>query len=443
MANRYVRSTDGSNSDNGTTWALAKATLAGAASAASAGDRIFVSHVHAESGASDSGITFSFPGSYASPNQVLCGNDGAEPPTSLAATGSITSNGQASITLLGCFYLYGLKFFTATGGGACSLAFDGGADNIRQTAENCELRLVNNSTETNIVLGASNSDWEHVVDLIGCGFRFANSSQKIKLRARSVIRGCYAISGGTSPTNICSVDFPGADTTFEGCDFSAWSSGVNLVESTSRGWGRVVFRNCKLPASWSGSLGVPGIPGLVLDMINCDSGDTNYRRWRSQYEGTTKSETTVVRTGGASDGTTAWSWKMATTANAKYPLLPLPSPELFHWNDTTCSSVTVTVEIVTDNVTLKDDEAWLDIQYLGTSGYPLALFANDCKASPIATAADQTSSSATWTTTGLTTPVKQKLSVSFTPQEKGFIVATIRLAKASTTMYACPKLDVS
>lgn len=442
MADKYVRSTDGSNSDNGSTWALAKATLAGAASAASAGDRIFVSHVHAESGASDSGITFSFPGSYASPNQVLCGNDGAEPPTSLAATGSITSNGQASIVLQGCFYLYGVKLFTGTGGGACSLAFDGGADSIRQTAEACELRLVNNSTETHIVLGASNSDWEHVIDLISCGFRFANAAQKIKLRARSVIRGCYAISGGTSPDNICSVDFPGADTTFEGCDFSAWSAGVNLVESSSRGWGRVVFRNCKLPTSWSGSVGVPGAPGLIIDMINCDAGSTNYRRWRSQYEGTTKTETTIVRTGGASDGTTAWSWKMQTTANAKYPLLPLPSPEISFWNET-LSAITVTLEVVTDNVTLTDAEAWIDVQYLGASGSPLASFANDAKTGPLASAANQSSSSVTWTTTGLTTPVKQKLSVTFTPAKKGEIIVRAMLAKASTTMYVCPKPDVS
>jgi hypothetical protein len=41
MANPgYVRSTDGSDADNGSTWALANATLAGAMTDAAAGDRI-------------------------------------------------------------------------------------------------------------------------------------------------------------------------------------------------------------------------------------------------------------------------------------------------------------------------------------------------------------------------------------------------------------------
>mgnify|MGYP003394608494 FL=1 len=48
MADRYGRSTDGADGDGGTTWALAKATLAGLAAIDAAGDRIFLSQAHAE-----------------------------------------------------------------------------------------------------------------------------------------------------------------------------------------------------------------------------------------------------------------------------------------------------------------------------------------------------------------------------------------------------------
>lgn len=178
-------------------------------------------------------------------------------------------------------------------------------------------------------------------------------------------------------------------------------------------------------------------------MYNCDSGDTNYRIWTEALAGSVVSETTIVRSGGASDGTTSLSWKMVSNANAEYPLLQLESPEIVRWNETTGSSITVTVETITDNVTLTDDECWLEVQYLGTSGFPLGTFISDAKADVLATAANQTTSSETWTTTGLTTPVKQKLSVSFTPQEKGFIHAVVKLARASTTVYVCPKLDVT
>ncbi len=178
-------------------------------------------------------------------------------------------------------------------------------------------------------------------------------------------------------------------------------------------------------------------------MHNCDDGDTNYRLWVEDYAGSIKQETTIVRSGGASDGTTSLSWKMVSSANAEYPLIVLDSPEIVQWNDTTGSAITVTVEIITDNVTLTDAECWLEVQYLGTSGYPLSTFISDAKADVLATAANQTTSTETWTTTGLTTPTKQKLSVTFTPQEKGFLHAVVKLALLSTTVYVDPLLVVT
>ena len=71
----YVRSTDGDNADNGSTWALAKATLAGAFAAAAAGDTIWVSQAHAET--QGSAMTLTSPGTVANPCYVMCGNDAA------------------------------------------------------------------------------------------------------------------------------------------------------------------------------------------------------------------------------------------------------------------------------------------------------------------------------------------------------------------------------
>ena len=183
--------------------------------------------------------------------------------------------------------------------------------------------------------------------------------------------------------------------------------------------------------------------GYRMEMYNCDSADTNYRLWVRDYSGDTTSETTIIRTGGANDGTNGLSWKMASTANAEFPGIVLRSPEIVQWNETTGSSKTATVEVVTDGVTLTDADCWLEIQYLGTSGYPRGSFADDSVANVLATPANQTTSTETWTTTGLSSPTKQKLSVTFTPQEKGFIHAVVKLAKASTTVYVDPKLTVT
>jgi hypothetical protein len=179
-------------------------------------------------------------------------------------------------------------------------------------------------------------------------------------------------------------------------------------------------------------------------MYNCDSGTTNYRMWVKDYYGDIVSETTLIRTGGASDGTTGLSWKMTTTADGEFPGLVLRSPEIVQWNDTVGSSKTVTVEILHDSVTnLKDDEIWLEIEYLGSSSAPLGSNANDRKTNLLATGSDQTTSSAAWTTTGLTNPNKQKLQVTFTPQTKGYVHARVVSAKASYTLYVDPLLVIS
>jgi len=179
-------------------------------------------------------------------------------------------------------------------------------------------------------------------------------------------------------------------------------------------------------------------------MINCDSGDTNYRLWVEDYCGSIKDETTIVRTGGASDGTTPISWKMEASSVAQFPLNILRSPEITVWNETTGSAKTLTIEIVHDSVTaLDDDEVFIEVQYLGTSGFPLVTDVDDAVANVLATPAAQTASTETWTTTGITNVNKQKLAVTVTPQEKGFFSVTVCLALASKIIYACPKVTVS
>jgi hypothetical protein len=106
--------------------------------------------------------------------------------------------------------------------------------------------------------------------------------------------------------------------------------------------------------------------------------------------------------------------------------------------------VTLTVEIVHDSQgagtgsAFQNDELALEVWYAGTSGYPQYVKSTSAKSNLVGTASDYTSSSETWTTTGLTTPIKQKLSVTFTPQEAGEIIWKIVGFKASKTFYYCP-----
>jgi len=121
----------------------------------------------------------------------------------------------------------------------------------------------------------------------------------------------------------------------------------------------------------------------------------------------------------------------------------MESPEFSVYNSSTGSSLTATVEILTDSETnLQDDEVWLEIDYQGTSGFPKGTRGTDRMTDITSTPADQTDSSETWDTTGMTNPNTQKLVVTFTPQEVGYVHARVMLAKAAT-VYVDPYITLA
>lgn len=453
MANRYVRSTDGSDADNGTTWALAKATLTGVAAIDAAGDVIWVSQVHAESTAA--AISFNWAGTVASPTRVLCGNDAAEPPTALATTGTVTTTGNSTIDIgtSGFLYIYGLTFNSGSGAsGAAHINLNSIAG--IQKYDSCNFHLATTGATSRIAI--SEISGANAI-LENCGFQFSSASQGFTCNlGRVIIRG-GSILADTSPTQLFKVLGADTDILMEGCDLTNGAATMNFTDSNVSGV-RLIVRNCKLPASWSGSINsVTPVGGSIFELFNSDSADTNYRLQRKTPFGEVTHETTVVKTGGASDGTTALSWKMVSNSGAEWNHQSLDSPEIVKWNETTGGSITVTVDVLHDgaqggspSVPLTDRDIWLEVQYLGTDGFPLSLFATDAASSGspyesnyLATEIQQENSSATWTTTGMSNPLTQKLSVVITPREKGFIHGVVKMAKASYTAYIDPVLQVS
>lgn len=440
MATLYVRSTDGNNADNGTTWALAKATLAGVAAIDAAGDDIYVSQVHAESTAAS--ISPAFAGTHANPVKIICGNDAAEPPTAVTTGATVATTGNAHITINGSVYVRGIAFTAGSTSALAYMLFGGTAADV-QTYDNCSFIL--RGTNTGALISAGQSYTK--VNWRDCHVKFADAAQGIAAFGDFNWDGGSVLSGGTSPTNLVkrsnAVAF--ANVRIANVDLSNCSAGVNIFQAQSAfDFGVNTISNSKLPASWSGAL-VSGtiVLGQRFSMYNCSSGATNYILSIMDYAGQIRDETTVVRTSGASDGTTPISWRMVSTANAKF-IVPLVSDPIIVWNNTTGSAKTVTVEIVRDSATnLTDAEVWLEVDYYSTSGALQGTKITDAKANILATAADQTTSAAAWTTTGLGSPNTQKLSVSLTPQVKGYYVCRVALAKASSTVYVCPKVTVS
>lgn len=459
MAILYVRSTDGNNADNGSTWALAKATLAGAFAAASAGDIIYVSDNHAETQAS--AMTLTSPGTAASPCYVICVDDSAEPPTTLATTGTITTTGSNSITIAAGFcYWYGLTFRGATTGTqGCVLICSTATTAYAHIFKNCSIGGGAGLTSSSFIqLGSNQStsdDQLIILDNVTVHTTHANQ-QLVFQGGRTIWKNTLsALSGATLPTTLIHTATASQSnkTILRGVDLSALDSGKNLIQIGRASCATITLVSCKIHASVTLVTGAhPGPGGIITNLINCDSGGTNYFKYYNDYAGTILQETTIVRTGGATNGTTAVSREMVSSANAKkfYPLTLSNENfggDLVVWNETIGSSITLTVHIITDNVTLTDQECWLEVEYLGTSASTLSSFSDDADSITDlllgGSASNQATSTETWTTTGLTTPVKQQLSVSVTPQEKGPIYCKVHLAKASTTVYVCPKVVIS
>lgn len=428
------------------TWANATVDLTRAAANDAAGDTIWVSHQHAETTAA--AVAPTYAGTVASPVRIICADDtSGEPPATLATTATVSTTGANNLTAGPpggvSIYVYGVTFQAGDGANAADLRLVQNQSSFA-SFENCNFVLSNSNTASRISVAASTAP--SITYLKNCGVKFGNASQNIALTSgRFRWEGGSLLSGGTSPTALFSSvnAAPLPDAFCSGIDLSNADAAISLSASTSGS--PLVLVNCKMPAAWSGSINsaTPTVGGGRYALYNCDSGDTNYRIEVKDHHGTLTQETTLVRTGGATDGTTALAWKVVTNSTCSFRG-NFRTPDIVKWNETTGSALTATVEILHDSATaLKDDEVWVELQYLGTSGYPLGGFISDAKATPIATPANQTSSSATWTTTGMANANKQSLSVTFTPQEKGFIQARVCVGKPSYTLYVDPKLTVT
>ncbi len=448
MAIIYVRSTDGSNSDNGSTWALAKATIAGALAAAAAGDTIYVSQAHAETQAST--LSPSSAGTVANPIRIICVNDGAEPPTALATTATVTTTGNSQISFGGSFYAYGITFSCGSGAFAPALTLASSASLTElQFFEKCSFQLgATNGQLFNI--GAASSTAPDSVIWKDCTVKYSNAGAGLRLCCDFHWLGGSWLSGGTNPVRVFFTSNTssqrGGVLLVEDVDFTNLGASVSFFDSNSSASGaciRPILRNIKTPASWSGSLvataPVAG-PGFRIELWNGDNAATNYRLWIEDNQGTIRDETTLVRTGGASDGVTPISHKFVTSANANYPANPLESPAYYIPNSVVGTSRTLTINLLHDSVTnLKNDQVWIELHYAGDSGSPLGSFVTSKPADILTAAADLASDSAsTWTTTGMSNPNKQKLTVSFTAQRAGVLIAKVFVGIASKTLYVDP-----
>jgi len=218
-----------------------------------------------------------------------------------------------------------------------------------------------------------------------------------------------------------------------GIDFTGFAT-ANFLAIPANQPGVVQLVDCKLPAGFT----IPNpSPGIFLDVVRSDSANTIYQQQRYLSTGSLTAETTVIRTGGASDGTTPLSWKIVTTATISW-INPFETFPLTIWNPTT-GVVNVTIH-ATSNLAAgafpKTDDIWLEAEYLGTIGFPLGVLVTGTKANVLATGTPYSTDGASWggSPAGGTFAMTLALNVSAV----GYINLFVKCAKPSTTFWVDP-----
>lgn len=441
MTAYYVRS-GAAGAGTGADWANAYTTLTAAFSGHAAGDIYYVSEDHAESTAGL--VTLASQGTLANPTLVYCvDHAGTVPPVAadLRTTATVSTTGSNGMRMSGSTVYRGIIFTVANSTGSGSMQIPS-ANSVSLKFVNCSLRIGGSNSGNSIDLGFSGSSAACLVELVNTTVSFANIAQKILVSALVKWRDTPSALLGSIPTALFEfVATKGGKIECRGVDLSAAGSGktiVNNASATATACSAELI-DCKTNASVT-IAAVPQTHGsIAVDAIRVGSSGVNYNQYRGRYTGSLVEETTIVLTGGASNGTTPISWKIVTTANSTFHL-PFDSPTIAIWNDTTGSSVNAAVQgIWGGGAVPNDDDIWLDVEYLGDASSPQGSAVNDAKSTVLTTAAGQAAGSGTWG--GSTT--KFKLDVSFTPQQVGWVLLTIKAAKASSTFYIDPKVTLT
>lgn len=429
-------------------WNAPHATLGAALASgwAAAGDNIYVSHDHAESQSVLHNLIW--PGTLLLPSRCYCVNRGVGssiPPQAVdlrtTATITCTAAGDAKFNNGGNSYCYGITFVCTNNFG--NLCPNTGAINTgsHTTYDQCGFSLTAGGGSSNSIKVAK----QLVTEWSFCTVTFAAIGQLFFTET-----GDFSWRGGTlSGVNPTALFLPGgnggARSRIEGVDLSLLGSGGAIASIANEVSSDITILNCKMGAGFIGTTAaIPNIGGPNITIDNCDATGTTYRTERYRYQGSVKSNASVVKLGGATDGTTQISHAYATLASTQASFSqPLAGPTMFYWRDD-INPHTVAVDILNDGATLNNDDIWIDVEYLGSSLNPQGSFVSTNKATPLSTNAALSTSTASWTSPGVTTPIAQKIvTPSFSPGLKGLFQVRCRMAKQNATIYVDPLLQIT
>lgn len=340
--------------------------------------------------------------------KVLCVDHTKVPPYSsgdLKTTATITTTGNAGITYGSSnesVYTYGITFSSGSGANLVTLNFNTNLGNF--ILDNCVLKAPA-TTGATTKIGISNGNARIILNNTSMYFGATGDGMFVDAGEFIWKNSTILAAGSAVPTNFLSIGTTTqyASILFEGCDLSGLTGNLNSQQLSANPQHSWIVKDCKLNSAMTVVLGTN--PDMQLQFINCDSGATNYKSTRYATEGYEDTSTTYTRSAGAVDpGGQAQARRIAPAARMSQWVRPFNCEPFSIYNKTTGANVTLTVYGAWFGGCLpKNDEIWIDVEYLGTASFPQGVFATTTKTNILAANADVTTDSSTWTNSTLVT----------------------------------------
>jgi hypothetical protein len=404
------------------------------------GDRAFLSSDHSETTTS---IIYALSGSgaYGVISVISVNRAGSVPPAAADAL-----SGAAITITSGIFYLdpyvstywQGVTF--TLGGTGTTISF-GNAGNKTLYFKNCAFIFTTSTTTANINCGNSCAVTfdSTTVTFNAAGQRFAIGGASYPIDFKWI--NTPSALSGTVPTNL----FVGGNqiypvvVTCRGVDLSALTTTLYYGVGNAN-WAKVLLDSCRI-ASGMVRLGITSyvICSDEVELVNCFDG-TNILSERHTPAGDVTTDKSTTMVGGAQDDVGLYSIKLVSSSRSDPFTMTLDS----FWMDVELTTAgaprTATVEIIS-SASLNNTDINLMLEYQGTTGSSLGAFAYSLP-SPLTPSAAVPTSTVTWNNMP-STPVKQHLQVTFTPQVAGRVRGIVRLGKVSTTVWVNPQIIIT
>ena len=421
---------DGGDDSDGLTWAKAYTSINAldTAVALASGDIVYFGHDHNCQAVNGASLTITGPAS-GLPVIFISATQGSDPPAYQKGTGTQIDTTEAAtydITFDGSFAFYGLLVKSGRDIFCYSDAdeylfsknctFAPGVNGIIYLSNNSSSASAHEALIVDLTQDGSSNRANAVFEVVGSttnafsGLTFVNAGFRT---------GTVFASGTNVHGNI----------RVSGADFSGFTNAAPC-ELLNSGMGIVYLSNCKTAATFTLVNTNAVRPFTDILSTNVGSTDDPASLRYHDYFGDIVSSTSIYRSGGATIEGIANSWLVTTTANCN-EYAPFHSPWIAGYNSST-GSRTFTLYISNDTGDFDNSQAWLEIEFMATSGSPLYTLASDQRATITTTPVVQDDDTASvWNGAGPTFAFKQKLIVTATVGEAGQFRARVVTVVAS------------